>query len=194
MTTALIGQPDFHLLHLDPAAVDVTLPADVAGAAAALRLVRAQHPSVLAVIALGAPRTGDRHTGAAIAELGALTAAIADVGDAASGALLAITSRGATTIDDPLADRYGAGTSRHVPFVLIGPNVRAGAVSGQPGAPADLPATVLFGLGLPMTSDLGTGTWARGLPVGGVPQPTPRTATEGHALVRGFLTTATPAP
>ena len=186
MTTALIGQADFHALHLDPAALDVTMPTDVAGAAAAVRMLRAQYPRLLALVALGGPRAGDRHAAAAVAELNALTGALADIAGSASGALLAITSRGATPIDDALADRYGAGTSRHVPLVLIGPNVRAGVVSGQPGAPADLPATVLFALGAPVTSDLATGTWATGSPVSGVPQPTPRAATEGHALVRAF--------
>ena len=91
-------------------------------------------------------------------------------------------------IDDPAADRYGAGTSRHVPLLLMGPNVRGGVVSGQPGSLADVPATILFGLGATTVSDAGTGTWAQGPSVGGVPQPTPNAATEGRALVRGYVT------
>jgi len=46
----------------------------------------------------------------------------------------------------------------------------------------DLPATILFGLGVPSVSDVGTGTWAPGPLLSGVPQPTPGGATEGHAL------------
>lgn len=192
MTTALVGQPDFHGLHLGGATVDVTTLTDVAGAAAAIGDLLAQHPHLLAVVALGAPRSGDHHAAGAVAELGTLASAVSAIASAAGGALIAITSRGATTIDDPMADAYGAGSSRHVPLILVGPNVRPGAVSGQPATPADLPATILFGLGAPVASDLATGTWAQGAPVSGVPRPTPSTATEGHALVRGFNVVAAP--
>ncbi len=190
MTTALVGQPDFHALHVADGSFDVTLPTDVAGAAAAVGDLLTQHPHLLAVVALGGPRTGDHH--AASADLQTLASALSAIAGAANGALVAITSRGATTIDDPMADAYGAGTSRHVPLILVGPNVRAGAISGQPASPADLPATILFGLGVPVATDLATGTWAQGTPVSGVPQPTPRAATEGHALVRGFNIAAAP--
>ena len=192
MTTALVGQPDFHTLHLADGSVDVSMPTDAAGAAAAIGALLAQHPHLLAVVALGGPRTGDRHAASAVADLETLASAVPAVARAAGGALIAITSRGATTIDDPMADAYGAGTSRHVPLVLVGPNVRAGASSGQPAVPADLPATILFGLGAPVATDLATGTWAQGTAAGGVPQPTPRSATEGHALVRGFNIVASP--
>ncbi len=54
LTTALAGTPDFHLLHVDPAGVDMTVPAaDPAGAAAAV-LGLAGQPA-LVVVALGAP-------------------------------------------------------------------------------------------------------------------------------------------
>ncbi len=192
MTTALVGQPDFHTLHLAAGSIDVTMPADVAGAAAALGDLLAQYPHLLAVVALGAPRSGDHHAAGAVAELGTLASAISTIAGAAGGALIAITSRGATAIDDPMADAYGAGSSRHVPLILVGPNVRAGAISGQPATPADLPATILFGLGVPVATDLANGTWAQGTAVSGVPQPTPRSATEGHALVRGFNVVASP--
>jgi hypothetical protein len=192
LTTALIGQPDFHALHVAGGGIDVTMPADLAGTAGALRDLMAQHPRLLAVVALGGARPGDRHADAARTQLAALAAAVVDIAGAAGGALVAITSRGATTIDDASADRYGAGSSRHVPLLLLGPNVRAGAISGQPGAPADLPATILFGLGATSASDVATGTWAQGTAIGGVPQPTPRTATEGHALMRAFTTVAAP--
>ncbi len=139
MTTALVGQPDFHALHLGSATIDVTVPTDAAGAAAAVGDLLAQHPHLLAVVALGAPRSGDHHAAGAVADLGTLASAVSAIASAASGALIAVTSRGATAIDDPMADAYGAGTSRHVPLILIGPNVRAGAVSGQPATPADLP-------------------------------------------------------
>jgi hypothetical protein len=192
MTTALVGQPDFHTLHLVDGSIDVSVPADVAGAAAAVADVLAQHPRALVVVALGDARSGDRHSPAAVAGLGTLASAVSAIASAAAGALVAVTSRGATTIDDPMADAYGAGTSRHVPLILVGPNVRAGAISGQPATPADLPATMLFGLGAPVAADLATGTWAQGTAVSGVPQPTPRSATEGHALVRGFNVVAAP--
>ena len=102
-------------------------------------------------------------------------------------ALVVITSRGATTIDDPGSDFYGPGSSRHVPLVLIGPGVRAGVVTGEPATPADLPATILYALGAATTTDVAEGSWATGTPVGGVPQPTPAAATQGHALLRAFL-------
>ncbi len=139
MTTALVGQPDFHTLHLGGGAVDVTMPTDVAGAAAAVGDLLAQHPHALVVVALGDARSGDRHAPSATASLDTLASAVAAIARAAGGALVAITSRGATAIDDPMADAYGAGTSRHVPLILLGPNVRAGAISGQPATPADLP-------------------------------------------------------
>ena len=65
---------------------------------------------------------------------------------------------------------------------------RSGRRSGQPGSLADLPATILFGLGAPTTSDVANGTWAQGPSGSGVPQPTPSGATEGRALVRGYVT------
>jgi hypothetical protein len=192
MTTALVGQPDFHSLHLTGASIDVTLATDVAGAAQAVGDLLAQHAQLLVVVALGGPRAGDHHAASAVADLGTLASAVSAIVGAAGRALIAITSRGATAIDDPMADAYGAGSSRHVPLILLGPNVRAGAISGQPATPADLPATILFGLGVPVTTDLATGTWAQGATVSGVPQPTPRSATEGHALVRGFNVVPSP--
>jgi hypothetical protein len=186
MTTALLGAPDYHALHFEAASIDVTTPVDAAGAPAALGAWLGAHPRTLAVVALGAARTGDRHAASAAAELAALATTIAALADAATGAVVLITSRGATTIDDPLADFYGPGTSRHVPLLVIGPNVRAGVVSGQPGAPVDLPATVLFAIGAPTTTDFATGTWATGATAGGIVQPLPGGALGGHALVRAF--------
>jgi hypothetical protein len=190
LSTAIIGQPDFHALHIAGAAVGATVvTTDAAGAAAALHDLRAQHPQSLVLVAIGGARTGDRHDPTAIAELSALASAVAAiVNETGSDTLVAITSRGATVIDDPTADRYGAGTSRHVPLILIGPNVRAGAISGQPASLADLPATILFGLGMPTVSDVGTGTWIQGAPaIDGVPQPVPNGAAEGRVLTRGFV-------
>ncbi|HET6146226.1 MAG TPA: alkaline phosphatase family protein [Polyangia bacterium] len=188
LTTALIGQPDFHALHLAGSSIDVTVATDAAGAAAALHDLRAQHPRWLAVVALGGARAGSHTDAAGQEQLAALASAAAAIAREAEGALVAITSRGATEIDAPDHDLYGPGSSRHVPLLLLGPNVRAGVVSGQPGSLADLPATILFGLGAATVSDVGTGTWAQGTSVGGVPQPTPNGATEGRALVRGYLT------
>ena len=86
-------------------------------------------------------------------------------------------------------DLSHVGSSRHAPLILVGPPVRTGVVTGQPASPADLPATLLYALGAPTTTDLALGTWATGAAVGGVPQPTPNAATEGHALLRAFATT-----
>jgi arylsulfatase A-like enzyme len=181
LTTQVIGAPDFHLLHLDPATVDATVPTPDPST------VLAAGPPGLAVIAIGAPRTADRHSPEALAELAQLGALVTSVVQAVPNALVVVTSRGATTIDDPGADFYGPGSSRHVPLVLVGPGVRAGVVSGQPAGPADVPATLLYALGAPTRTDVAQGTWAAGPPVGGVPQPSPSAATQGHALLRAFL-------
>lgn len=181
LATQVIGAPDFHLLHVDPSAVDATVPADDPGAALAAT------PPGLAVIALGAARTADRHSEAALAELSQLGTLVTGILQAAPTALVVVTSRGATTIDDPGADFYGPGSSRHVPLILVGPGVRAGVVSGQPARPSDIPATVLYALGAATRTDVAQGTWAAGAPVGGVPQPSPSAATQGHALLRAFL-------
>ena len=198
MTTALLGTRDRHDLHLDPASIDVRLDVDPAGAPRAtplevdLQNLLAAHPRTLAVVAMGGPRTPDRHAAAAAAELTALGAAIKSVVDVAiaNGAIVFVTSRGATDLADARADFYGPGTSRHVPLLVIGPNARPGAISGQPGTPADLPATVLFALGAPTTTDFVNGTWATGAPVGGIAEPLPASASGGHALVRAFTLAA----
>jgi Type I phosphodiesterase / nucleotide pyrophosphatase len=197
LTTALVGQPDFHGLHIAATSIDVSAPATTADAASTVSTLLAQHPQLLAVVALGAAREADRHSAAAKQSLSALAAAVAQIAAAAPGALVVLTSRGATTIDDPGADFYGAGSSRHVPFVIVGPNVRSGVVSSQPAIPADVPATLLFALAAPARTDFVDGTWAAGAPVGGIAQPTPRQATAGHALLRAFeieTTAAAPAP
>jgi arylsulfatase A-like enzyme len=186
LTTALLGQSDFHALHVGAAALDVTATPGAAGVGDALSALAAAHPRFLALVALGGARTADRHAAQAIAELDALGKAVAELVALAPDALVVITSRGATPIDDPGSDFFGAGSSRHVPLVLVGPGVRAGVVSGQPAAPADLPATILFALGAPSSTDFSSGTWATGTPVDGTPRPTPDHATEGHALLRAF--------
>jgi hypothetical protein len=205
--TALLGDSDFHALHTGRAAIDVGPAAGAGGAAGAagavgsmgagaevgpsveagLASLMASYPRFLAVVAVGTgARTSDRHAGPALEELATLSGVVADVAAQASGALIVVTSRGATPIDDPQPDFYGPGTSRHVPLLLLGPGVRAGVVSGQPAAPADLPATILFALGAATTTDFARGTWATGAPIGGVPQPIPASATEGHVLLRAF--------
>jgi hypothetical protein len=194
LATALVGRPDFHALHLADGEIDTVTPTDDAGAAAAVSAQLARAPRSLIIVALGGPRAADRHSAQAIAELRALAADVVNVARAAGDALVVVTSRGATPIDDPGSDFYGAGTSRHVPLVLVGPNVRRGAVSGQPATPADLPATVLFGLGFDTTTDFADGTRAAirtatlPLPRAGPPVLTPRGAFEGHVLLRAFST------
>jgi hypothetical protein len=186
MMTAVVGKPDFQTIHIAPGHVDQNISSEISGCAAIVAGLLAEHPRALIVVALGQERTGDRHAPSASTELRAIASAVSDLVAAAGDALVVLTSRGATTIDDPQADFYGSGTSRHVPFVVLGPNVRAAVVSGQPGSPADIPATVLFGLGAQMATDFVTGTWATGAPVGGIAQPMPANATAGHALVRAF--------
>jgi len=181
LTTQVIGTPDFHLAHLDPSTVDAVVPSDDPGTALGAA------PPGLAVIALGGARTADRHSDQAKDELTQLGTLVAGILHAAPTAVVAITSRGATPIDDPGADFYGPGSSRHVPLILVGPGVRPGVVTGQPARPADIPATLLYALGAPTRTDVAQGTWAAGTPVGGVPQPSPSAATQGHALLRAFL-------
>ncbi|HXU60299.1 MAG TPA: alkaline phosphatase family protein [Polyangia bacterium] len=181
LTAQVIGAPDFHLLHIDPATVDATVPAPDPSVALADGL-----PG-LAVIAIGGARTADRHSQEALAELAQLGTLLTSIVQAAPTAFVVVTSRGATTIDDPGADFYGPGSSRHVPLVLVGPGVRAGVVSGQPARPSDIPPTLLYALGAATRTDVADGTWAAGAAVGGVPHPSPSAATQGRALLRAFL-------
>ncbi|HVY38807.1 MAG TPA: alkaline phosphatase family protein [Polyangia bacterium] len=185
LATALVGTPDFHLLHVDPAGVDMTTPVPDPAAAAAAVSAAAGQPAFV-VVAMGDVRAGDRHGAQAAAELRKLGAAVTNLAAAVPGALIAVTSRGATPIDGPAADFYGPGSSRHVPLILVGPGVRAGVVTGEPATPADIPATLLYGLGAPSRPDVAQGTWAIGADVGGIPQPSPAAATQGHALLRAF--------
>jgi arylsulfatase A-like enzyme len=110
---------------------------------------------------------------------------VRDVARAAGDALVVVTSRGATTIDDAGSDFYGAGTSRHVPLVVVGPNVRAGIVSGQSATSADVPATVLFGLGVPSKTDFADGTQALA-GASSAPVLAPRSSFAGHVLLRAY--------
>jgi Type I phosphodiesterase / nucleotide pyrophosphatase len=189
LATALVGAPDFHTLHVDPSTIDYPLPDTGGDLGVELAGLAAAHPTgLLAVVAIGGARTADRHSAQALGELETLGRAAAQVVAGVPGALIVITSRGATAIDDPGSDFYGPGSSRHVPLILMGPGVRAGVVTGQPATPADLPATILYAMGAPFSTDIAGGTTAVGTPVGGVPQPMPSTATSSHALLRGFTT------
>jgi len=184
LTTALVGAPDFHALHVDPAGVDMTIPdADPAGVVGDAAGVPG--PS-LTVVALGGARTADRHSAAAKAELQTLGSSI-NLLSGFAASIVVITSRGATPIDAAGGDFYGPGSSRHVPLIVVGPGVRPGVVSGQPATPSDLPATLLYALGAPTRTDVAAGTTGVGPAVSGTPQPSPAAATQGHALLRAFL-------
>jgi arylsulfatase A-like enzyme len=187
LTTALVGLPDTHAFHIPAGDVDVTTFASTADTAAAVGTVLGAHPRALVVVALGGARTADRHATAALSELATLSAAVRDIATAAGSALVVVTSRGGTRIEDDGSDFYGPGSSRHVPLLVLGPNVRAGVVSGQPGTPADIPATVLFGLGLASKTDFADGTQ----PLAASPTAAlaPSGAFEGRALVRAFAVT-----
>ncbi|MHB8417676.1 MAG: alkaline phosphatase family protein [Myxococcales bacterium] len=183
----LVGQPDFHALHLDVSQIDLNQTADPASAAGTVRAFLQDHPRSLLVVPIGGPRTADRHSPQAVAELAALGKEVEAIADAAYGSLVLITSRGATDLGDPgPADFYGPGSSRHVPLLVLGPNVRQGVVTSEPGELADLPATALVGLGVPSRTDLVDGTWAAGTAVNGIAQPLPAGATGGHALLQAF--------
>jgi hypothetical protein len=187
LATAFIGTDDFHLLHVSPPGTTADAAATGGLGAQLASLAAASPGGLLAVVAIGGARTADRHNAQAQKELQALASAAQDAALGVPAALVVITSRGATTIDDPGSDYYGPGSSRHVPLILIGPGVRVGVVTGQPATPADLPATILYALGAATTTDVALGTYPTGTPVGGVPQPTPAAATQGHALLRAFL-------
>jgi len=190
LTTAAVGDVDLN--HVG-GVVDISISSqsdfatDPAGTVGALA---GSNAHLLAFVALGGGRTADRHAANAITELGTLAQQIADMAARLPNALVVVTSPGGTPIDGDKPDFYGPGSSRHAPLILLGPGVRAGVVTGQPATPADLAATILYALGAPTSTDVALGTWATGTPVSGVPQPTPNTATEGHALLRAFTTTA----
>jgi arylsulfatase A-like enzyme len=186
LTTATVGNVD--VSHIG-SAIDMSVPADgdfAADPAGTLGALAAANAHLFAVVAMGGARTDNRHDGHATAELGTLAQQIADVAARLPDALVVVAGLGGTPIDSAKPDFYGPGSSRHAPLILVGPGVRAGVVTGQPAAPADLPATILYALGAATSTDVSLGTWATGTPVSGVPQPAPNTATEGHALLRAF--------
>ena len=197
LTTALVGQPDFHDLHVAAGKLDVRVPADLTSAAAAVQTLIAQHPRVLALVALGGARSpGPRTAVGAAAELHALASAAAAITQAAPGALVLVTSRGATptsTISPPTPTASAARAT--CPSSWSGPTC-APAATGQPGGllPTS-PRRFCSGLGAPATTDFVQGTWATGTPVAGIAQPSPASATAGHALMRAFqLAPSVPSP
>jgi hypothetical protein len=184
MAVGVFGSPDFHLSHLalPPGA---TRSSDVSQLASFL----GSNAYALALVCLGGKRTGDRHSSAALAELDALGQQLTSLRAAAPNALFIVTSRGASDIDDSAGDFYGPRSSEHVPLLVVGPNVRANVVTGQPATSADLPATALFGVGNSAQTDFVEGTWMVGSPgAGGLPQPRPAGAVAGHVLLRAFET------
>jgi len=187
LSTALIGQLDYHDAHVDTSALTLHETLAQSAIPGAVASFLGSHGRSLVVVAVGGQRTADRHSAAAAAELASLAATVQGIADAAYGSLVLVTSRGATTIDDPGADFYGPGTSRHVPLLVLGPDVRPAVTTSQDGQLADIPATALVALGLTSRTDFVDGTWAAGTPVGGIAQPTPAGATAGHALLRAFL-------
>ncbi|HUB09883.1 MAG TPA: alkaline phosphatase family protein [Myxococcales bacterium] len=203
-TSALIGQLDFQDIHLDTSGIALYQQATPDQLPGLVRDFLATNPEALMVVALGGARTADRHSSAARAELASLAQEVEAIADASGQALVVVTSRGATTIDDPGADYYGPQTSRHVPLFFLGPNVPAGVVTSEPATAADIPATVLTGLGAPLRTDFVDGTWPQdpvappfsaigyGSDAGVQPiaQPLPAGAFGGHALVRAFDFTA----
>jgi len=197
-TTALLTSSemaDFYALHVPSDAFDSRIVAPAAELAGQVGTLLGASPKTVAIVALGGPRSADRHGTAARAELAALATQAAAIAQAATnaGALVVLTSRGATTIDDAVADAYGPGSSRHVPCLVLGPNVRKDVITGAPAEPEDVPLTILFGLGAPSTADIARGTFpvrpadAAGPITGAGLTPRPATATVGKALVRAFV-------
>ena len=194
-TTALVtssDMADFYALHVPADAFDSRIVAPASELAGQVVTLLSTSPKTVAIVALGGARSGDRHSAAARAELTALATQAVAIAQAATsaGALVLLTSRGATTIDDAAADAYGPGSSRHVPCLLLGPNVRKDVVTGAPAEPEDVPLTLLFGLGAPSAADIARGTFPvrnAGAVTGAGVTPQPATATVGKALVRAFL-------
>ncbi len=146
------------------------------------------NPRAIAYVSFGGKRAKDRHSAAALAELKSIDDAVHALRLAAPNALFVLTSRGATDVDDPSGDFYGPQSSRHVPLVIAGPGVEKGRVTSEPAEPADVPATVLYGLGVATHSDFVEGTWAdAGAQPNGMALPIPTGATGGHVLARAFL-------
>ena len=142
------GADDFHLLHVNPPATVVDAVA-TGGLGAQLGALAAANPGgLLAVVALGGNRTADRHANQAEDELQALAAAAEDVVQGVPGALVIITSRGATTIDDPgcrLHGRAARASAAHPDR----PRRARRRRHRSAGNAADLPATILSALGAP---------------------------------------------
>jgi predicted AlkP superfamily pyrophosphatase or phosphodiesterase len=183
----VIGNAQALAAHTTIAAGDLVASSD-ADAAGKLSTFLGAHPQALAVVGLGQQaRTADRHSDAALAELDALDAALAAVQQAAPGATLIVTSSNGADIDETAATTYGIQAARHVPLVIAGGPVRSGVVSGQPATAADIPATALFALGRPATTDFAEGTRILNpSATGPVPQAIPATATAGHVLGAAF--------
>ena len=131
--------------------------------------------------------TANRHSAQAQDELMALAAAAQDAAQGVPGALVVITSRGATTIDDPGSDFYGPGSSRHVPLVLLGPR-RARRRGHRPAGHAGR-----FAGHHPLrarrrdATDVAQGSWADGHAGRGGAATDPGCRDAGHALLRAFL-------
>jgi arylsulfatase A-like enzyme len=79
------------------------------------------------------------------AELGMVKSAL-QTANVSDRYIVALVSRGAAAIDAAGADAHGAGSARHVPLVIAGPNIRH-ALIGMPSTPLDVAPTILFALG-----------------------------------------------
>jgi predicted AlkP superfamily pyrophosphatase or phosphodiesterase len=187
VSTAVIGAPDFHLAHISPPASVTITAATADNAASSVSSYLQAHSNALVVVPLGSKLPGDVHSAGSLSAFDALAKAVSDIHTAAPNALLVVTSRGLNDIDDPAADSAGPGTSRHVPLIMVGPNVRAGVISGQPATSADIPATVAFGMGLATHTDFVEGTFIdQGAQTSGAFIVGPSNFAGGHALMRGF--------
>ena len=158
--TAIVGQPDFHQLHLANADVDVVTPTDLAGRG------RGGEPRARAITARVDPRRPRRraHGGSTLVARDRRARRARRRGPRRR----ARRGRRARRRHEPRRDRdrrRGLGRLRRGDVSSRPARRRRakrarGVVSGQPATPADVPATVLFGLGLPSLTDFADGTRA----------------------------------
>lgn len=174
--TAVFSTDGRGAAHIQLPANTVNQTVTFAGAADAVQTFFGAHPHALAFVSLaGNPGSSS------------VDAAVGAIASTNPNAMVVVTSMGGVDLSAPGLALAGAEQGRHVPLVIARGPARVGVVSGQPATAADLPATVLFAMGLPATTDFVEGTWIAGpANADGVPQPVPSTATAGHVLAAAF--------
>jgi hypothetical protein len=174
--TAVLGSPDFHLRHLAQGSVDLS------DTNATLAQVLSAHPSSFIFIAMDA---GSDAAATAETVVG-MTRQTLDSMGLAGQYVVALSSRGGAPIDAATADAYGPGSARHVPLILAGPNLRAGAVVASKVSPSDVAPTLLYALGVTARPpDVAWGVQL-GPDPNGDPGPLPHGDLTGRVLLEAF--------